>query len=252
MARPGQHETGGANPSITAWTLIVRAQGTGKEASAALGELLTRFRPFIVWYMAWLRPPPDQSSDDLYQQYVYQLLRSKAVEKLRKDGSFRGFLKASVRFFVLNEWTQWRKRQREPALAFDVFGGYAEADIDAAYLGNIVLQALALAASRSPNPERFAALQRFLPGPQCDFVAQAPLATTLGMTGVAIRGAILEERRRYELCLDEIVLSTLDLEDDALDPARVEVRVKEEKALLLAALEPAPDGLLLENQKEET
>jgi DNA-directed RNA polymerase specialized sigma24 family protein len=232
--------------TISAWTLIVRAKGTGPEASGALGKLLHQYRGFIVWYMGTLRPPPNESTDDLYQRYVEGIVRRKDVEKLEKNGSLRGWLKTSVKNFLYNAWDDWRRQQRYVLREFDAFRAGTVVDIDAAYVASIIVQALELAESRSPNPARFAKLKRFLPGPQSDPAAQGPLAEQLGMKRVTLTHAIREERLRYQRCFDELVLATIDLGDDALDPVRTKQRLDAEKRELLAFLQEPPEGVVLE------
>lgn len=231
-----------SSPStITAWTLISAAQGQGKEASAALGELLTQFRSFITWTIAKLGPPPGKDLAELYQDYAFVFIRSELVLGLEKHGSLKGFLKTSLGFFVRSEWTAWRKRQqREVRDDWEPYGSSVEADIDAAYLATLVTKAIELARARTPNPARFAQLVRFLPGPACDPVPQSPLAAELGLTRNALAAAIHEERQRYQRCFDEVVLATLDLGEDAGNPVRRSQRLEAEKKALLALLEPPP------------
>ena len=239
-----------SNSTISAWTLIVRAKGSGPEASSALGKLLTQYRGFIVWYMGILRPPPNESIDDLFQRYVEGIVRRKDVEKLEKHGSLRGWLKTSVKNFLYNAWDDWRRQQRYVLCEFDAFRAGVEPDIDAAYVASIIVQALELAKLRSPNPARFATLKRFLPGPQADPLAQGPLAEELGMKRVTLTHAIREERLRYQRCFDELVLGTIDLGEDALDPVRTKQRLDAEKRELLGFLQEPAQGVLLEFEGE--
>lgn len=239
-----------SNSTISAWTLIVQAKGSGREASDALGKLLHQYRGFIVWYMGVLRPPPNESVDDLYQRYVEGILRRRDVEKLEKNGSLRGWLKKSVKNFLFNAWDDWRRQQRYVLREFDAFRAGAEVDTGAAYVASIVLQALELAESRSPNPARFAKLKRFLPGPQADPLPQGPLAEELGLKRVTLTHAIREERFRYQRCFDELVLGTIDLGDDALDPVRTKQRLEAEKRELFALLEEPAEGAAFEPDGE--
>jgi hypothetical protein len=226
--------------TISAWTLINAAQGQGKPASEALGALLVQYRRFIVWTLCRLRPPPDKDMDELFQAYAYSFVRSELVKGLDRHGSLRGFLKRSLEFFVLNQWTEYKRSQRQVSGDWEPSGSELESQIDAAYVATVVTKALELARTRSPNPVRFDLLARFLPGPQCDLVPQTPLAAELGMTRVGLAAAIHEERSRYQRCFDEIVLSTLDLGDCADDPARCAELLEAEKQALRALLDPAP------------
>ncbi len=239
-----------SNSTISAWTLIVQAKGAGPAASEALGKLLRQYRAFIVWYMGVLRPPPNESTDDLYQRYVEGLVRRRDVDKLQKNGSLRGWLKTSIKNFLYNSWDEWRRHQRYVPLEFEAFRASTEADFGAAYVANLVVQALELAESRSPNPARFARFKRFLPGPQADPLPQGPLAEELGMKRVTLSHAIRDERLRFQHCFDELVLGTLDLGDDALDPVRTKQRLEAEKRELFAFLEEPAEGVLMEPEGE--
>src|SRR5262245_51982913 len=93
----------------TRWTLIVRAQGAGTEARAALGELIRSYEGFIVWLIRHYGHPPDVSVDDLKQEFLAGLLRRDDIAKLdRHRGSFRGWLTTCVRTFLANEWKKWK------------------------------------------------------------------------------------------------------------------------------------------------
>src|SRR5690349_5963434 len=99
--------------TISAWTLIATAQGQGKPAADALGALLMQYRPFIIWTLGKLRPPPDKEMDELFQAYAFPCVRTELVKGLERYGSLRGFLKRSLGFFVMSEWTEYQKRQRQ-------------------------------------------------------------------------------------------------------------------------------------------
>jgi DNA-directed RNA polymerase specialized sigma24 family protein len=229
-------ETTSAGSTITAWTLIVRARGSGPEASQALGELLDKFRPFIVWCLGALRPPPDANTDDLFQEFALRFIRRNEVGTLKRYGSLRGWLKTALRNFLYNEWDAYRRRQRLAYVPVESSAAITEAEIDGAYLGTVVMQALELARSRTHDPTRFEKLARFLPGPQSDFVPYAEVSVLLGVSEDTARVAVHKERERYRKCLDEVVLRTLDVGDDADNPHRVKQLVDDEKRALLAAL----------------
>jgi DNA-directed RNA polymerase specialized sigma24 family protein len=236
--------------TITAWTLIVRARGSGPEASRALGELLQKFRPFIIWCLGALRPPPDTNPDDLFQEFAVGFIRRKEVGTLKRYGSLRGWLKAALRNFLYNEWDSYKRRQRLVHVAVERSASVTETEIDGAYLGTVVMQALELARSRTPDPERFEKLARFLPGPQSDFVPYEEVAVSLGISEGAARAAVHKERDRYQKCLDEVLLPTLDVGDDADNPERVKQLLETEKRALLRALDPPPEVVSLDGERE--
>jgi DNA-directed RNA polymerase specialized sigma24 family protein len=243
-------ETTSAGSTITAWTLILRARGAGPEASRARGELLQTFRPFVVWCLGTLHAPPDTNPDDLFQEFALGFIRREEVGKLKRYGSLRGWLKAAVRNVLRNEWDAYRRRERFVHVPAERSAAVTEAEIDAAYLGTLVMQALELARSRSPDPARFEKLARFLPGSQSDFLPYEEVSVSLGISLEAARAAVHKERQRYDQCLDEVLLRTLDAGDDADDPERVKQLVDAEKRTLLRALDPPPEVVSLEPNRE--
>lgn len=244
--------TDSGSSTITAWTLIVRARGSEPEASRALGELLEQFRRFIVWCMAALRPPPDTNPDDLFQEFALGFIRRREVEHLERNGSLRGWLKTSIRHFLYNEWDAYRRRQSQAHVTVERSASMTEAEIDAAFLASVVMQALELARARTPDRERFEKLVGFLPGPQSEVVPYATLKRSLGTSDAGARAAVHKERRRFQACFDEVVLRTLDLGDDANDPERVKSRLAEEKRALRAILDdPAEVVSLVTERKVE-
>src|SRR6478609_2171723 len=95
--------------NATRWTLIVRAQGTGPEQRAALGELIEHYERLVVWLIRRQGHPPDVTADELKQEFLEGVLRRNDIAKLdRARGSFRGWLNLAVQRFLLNEWDKWR------------------------------------------------------------------------------------------------------------------------------------------------
>lgn len=52
----------------TQWSLIVRAQGEGPQARAALGQLLQRYERTILSTIRYFRHPPDQTAEEVKQE----------------------------------------------------------------------------------------------------------------------------------------------------------------------------------------
>lgn len=234
--------------TITHWTLIVRAQGSGAHAKRAMGELLMRHRRFVIWFMGYLGHPPDQTTDDLFQEFALNVVRRGDVARLRKDGCLSAWLKLSVRWFLGNEWDKWRTRRRFELVPFEPYHLATPEDqvVDAAFCADTFSAALALARARSPDPERFDRLVRFLPGRSMDLVTLGPLAGELGMKEGHLRKAIYDERRRFRACLDEVILDGLDLGDGPhYDPAERQRLLAEAKQALLRALRSPPNGVIL-------
>jgi DNA-directed RNA polymerase specialized sigma24 family protein len=206
-----------SKPNPTRWTLIVRAQGTGADARAALGELMSQYEGFVLWLVRRNRPPPDASTEDLKQEFLACMLRRNDVAKLdRSRGSFRAWLTVAVRRFVVGERQKWaalhagrRDTSLTPCEAF-----HTDTPEDAvcaqAFAAHLLLHVLSLLRAEARDPQRFEALVRFLPGPQMDLVELGPIARSQGMTATALAKAICDLRARFRDLLRSAVRDTLD------------------------------------------
>jgi hypothetical protein len=201
-----------AGPHTTRWSLIVRAQGSGRETRAALGELIGRYERFVLWLIRQHGHPPDLSAEELKQEFMEGIVRRNDIAKLdRARGSFRGWLSLAVKRFLSNEWAKWRAasagRKDTAPTTFELTEPSAPAE-DACtreFAGHVVVHTLALQRSEARDAQRFDALARFLPGPQLDIAPLAPLARSLGLTQTALAKAICLLRARYrELLRDSI------------------------------------------------
>jgi DNA-directed RNA polymerase specialized sigma24 family protein len=211
--------------TTTRWTLIVRAQGSGAEMRAALGELIAHYQQFVLWLIRRHGHPPDVSAEELKQEFLEGMLRHDDIAKLdRARGSFRGWLNAAVRNFLANQWAKWRAaragRQGTEPLTFELLEASAPVDdlCTREFAGHVVMHALALQRDETRDKQRFDALARFLPGPQMDLVALGPLAQALGMTPTALAKAICLLRSRYRELLQQAIADLLELPPDSDPP----------------------------------
>lgn len=243
-------EHSSSHSTISAWALIRRARGSGRDASDALWELLLEYRNFIVWALREAKPPPGISLDDLFLEYALVVIRQKVAHKLQKYGSLRGFLRTSIRFFVLNQWDVWRRQSREVPTEFEPVERTTDAEIDAAFLSTLVTKALELTRARARHPHHFVKIIRFLPGPQSDVVKQKTYADEIGMDYELLRKVISEERKNFDDCFDEIVRGTLDLGDEEGESEWVRRRVEAEKRELRAILYPPAPGVVFDAGQE--
>src|SRR5205814_8526497 len=68
-----------------------------------------RHEKFIVWLIGYYGHPPDTTAEDLKQEYLRRILERNDIAKLdRARGSFRAWLRTSVRYFLSNERSAWR------------------------------------------------------------------------------------------------------------------------------------------------
>ncbi len=243
------NEIGAAAPGRTRWTLIVRAQGAGPEARNALGELIRRYENFIVMLIRCFRHPPDVSAEELKQEYLRRVLERGDFRKLNSDlGSFRGFLRVSIRRFLANEWKRWKTakagRMGTDYGDFDLLHATsADLVLEAAFAMDTLRHVLERLRSEQRDVARFDALKPFLPGPDLDLQPHASVLHALGMTDNAFRQAVFKLRKRFQELLHEAVADTLtdpDCDPSPTDPARDGHRVALEVRRLYRSLCEAP------------
>jgi hypothetical protein len=209
-----------SNP--TRWTLIVRAQGSGAETRAALGELISHYEKLVVWLIHQHGHPPDVSAEELKQEFLEGVLRRNDIAKLdRERGSFRGWLKLAVQRFLMNEWDKWRaakagRKDSAPLVveAMDV-AVPAEDAFTREFAKLVLTGALERLRSEARNEQRFEVLVRFLPGPQMDLTELVPVARELSMTQTALAKQICLLRERFRQLLRESIGDLLDVESAA-------------------------------------
>jgi DNA-directed RNA polymerase specialized sigma24 family protein len=234
----------------TQWSLILRAKGEGPEAGAALEELVRTYWKFLTWLMRVSRHPPDVTPDDLAQEFLLNVVRRRDIAKLDPaQGSFHGWLRKSVKNFLCNEWKKRRIRERHDWAPFDVVDdSMPEEDLcNRMFMAQVLAKALELTREQTPDARRFAALVRFLPGPQLDFTEYGPLAAELGLHPKTLTKAVFDLRARFERNLDALIREAHDLDSSppdgdgspaALPGGSVASAVLREKRALLACLGP--------------
>lgn len=208
--------------NATRWTLIVRAQGSGPETRAALGELIGHYETLVLWLIREHGHPPDMSAEELKQEFLEGILRRNDIAKLdRARGSFRGWLHLAVRRFLLNEWDKWRaaragRKDSAPLLAEAVDVAAPAEDAFTREFAKIVLvRTLERLRGEVRSELRFQALVRFLPGPQMDLTELAPVARELSMTQTALAKQICVLRERFRQLLRESIGDLLDVDSPA-------------------------------------
>lgn len=210
----------------TRWTLVVRAQGSGAEARAALGELLGRYERFVLWLIRHQGHPPDTTPEDLKQDFLTGVVRRGDVGKLdRARGSFRSWLGSAVRNFLYNEWDKWNAasagRKQTAAALFEAFDRSTPEDdlCLRAFAEHAVARVLDAQRNEASDKQRFDAIARFLPGPQMDIVALEPLARSLGMKRMTLAKAISVARSRFQKLLRAEIRDSIHVDQDATSEA---------------------------------
>jgi DNA-directed RNA polymerase specialized sigma24 family protein len=239
-----------ANP--TRWSLIVRAQGAGPEAAAALEELLGLYRGFLLFLIRVNRHPPDNTPEDLAQEFLSRIIRLNDIQKLERGrGSFRAWLRASVRYFLCNEWDRWHRRPKFDHAAYEEFHANTpeEAMCERAFLAVVLARAHALTREQTKDKSRFDRIQRFLPGPDADFDDVQGLAAELGIEANALSQFIFDTRRRFRRNVDATILETIefvpDRDPDGPTGGAASLRLLEaEKCSLRRSIDGLPNGVI--------
>jgi DNA-directed RNA polymerase specialized sigma24 family protein len=237
----------------TQWSLVVRAQADGPQARVALGQLLHRYERTIISIIRYLRHPPDQSPEEIKQEFLTRIIASRAIAALdRGKGSFRSWLRGAVKNHVCNVWKTWyadqnAARRTDYPEAFDATSGESSDHIlDGKFAADTLDYVTEQLRVSAPNAARFEAFMDFLPQiarrldlvrpARTSFEQVAPLAASLGMTRTAANVAIHRLRDEFKRRLTQAVADTLDI--DLADPAgRAEVE-REMRLLFRALCEP--------------
>jgi hypothetical protein len=230
--------------SSSAWSVIARAQGSGPEAREALCELVRRYEGTVLMVLRRRRLPPNQTPEDLKQQFFEDVFRRGDVMKLdREKGRFRGWLHWSVNNVVKNAWAFWHAAVRgnkvTELLVVDIPHSVTpDALWDRAFAQDTLMHALERHRAATANKERFDTLMRFLPGRQMDLAERSCVAELLGLKPNALAAAIHLMRSRHADYLREAVADTLDL--DVRDPA-AQSEIDDEMCRLYRCLTDIPD-----------
>jgi DNA-directed RNA polymerase specialized sigma24 family protein len=236
--------------SSTHWSLIVKAQGDGPGARAALGDLIRRYQKSVLALIRYRKHPPDQTPEDLCQEFFTQILQRRDLDRLDEaEGHFRGWLKVAVGNFLINEWKKWHTAKRgngltEPLVVDAAHGETPEHVYLAAFAADTLAHALAQLREESLKKpswteRKFDAMKVFLPGPDVELDRQAAIALELGMARTTLTTAICRLRQRLTELLRAAVEETLDIDRSA--PGADET-IDRELALLCRDLCEIPGG----------
>lgn len=243
----------------TSWSLIHRAQGSGAEARAALGELIGRYERTVLALIRALGYPPSSSPEDLKQEFFTQLLSRNDFHKLDSQrGHFRGWLRRSVKNFLSNVWQESRRLKRGNSLTGPLQGEYAH-DVTPetlylrAFAEDTLLHVLQRHRAEARDKQRFDVLSRFLPGPQLSVEQLASVASELGSNRVAVATALFHLKSRYKELLCEAIADTLLFRaaegEHPPDPREVQAEIDREVRLLYRCLAES-DGTFTSSEAE--
>lgn len=130
MSKEGLPETG-AGPRefpTTRWSRLLELKDSSLPAySFTLNELIEQYWKPCYHFIRMFRSAPPEDAKDLTQQFFSLLLEKETFKKLSPErGSFRGFLKTALRYFLLN--AERHRRAREPKDAKLFHYGEVEAE----------------------------------------------------------------------------------------------------------------------------
>jgi DNA-directed RNA polymerase specialized sigma24 family protein len=223
----------------------VRAQGSGPEARAALGDLFQWYEKSVLTLIRYRRHPPDQTPEDLKQEFYAGLVRRGDISRLDQgQGHFRGWLRTAVTRFLINDWDRWRADKVGNTVTDALVSEIVDAENPehrylAAFCWDTLLHALERLRAQERDTDRFDALKRFLPGPQVDLEPLGPIAESMGWTRTQLAAEICRLRGRLHEVLLIVVAETLDLDPSSAD---AEKEIKREMALFYRTLYENPAG----------
>jgi RNA polymerase sigma factor (sigma-70 family) len=212
----------------THWSVVVNAQAEDSLLAAeALGKLCEAYwRPVHSYVRS--RGQNATDADDLTQQFFARFLEKGHIQLAdRNRGRFRSFLLTAVKHFLINEWERASAKKRG--------GGQLQVSLDEPIPGDdrprIELvdehtaarsyeQTWALALiervrvriaaeySSAGKVDRFALLEKFLPGEESE-MTYAMTAERLGVAEGTIKSDVHRLKRRYREVLREEIAHTV-------------------------------------------
>jgi RNA polymerase sigma factor (sigma-70 family) len=225
--------------NTTHWTVVLNAGSDDTAlASEALGKLCRSYWPPVNAYVRQ-RGYPAADAEDLTQQFFARFLEKEHYRLAQRErGRFRTFLLTAVKHFLVNE--------RERISALKRGGGQALESLDEtsldgerpriepadertaeqAYEKNWAMTLLArvrdqLAADYAADggADRFAHLEKFLPGEESD-LTYAQAAALLGLSEGTIKSDVHRLKRRYRERLREELAHTVSAPTEIEDELR--------------------------------
>ncbi len=213
--------------NTTHWSVVLQARDCDSTAAAqALGQLCqTYWGPINSYIRSRGYPPAD--ADDLTQQFFARFLEKQQYRSAaHQRGRFRSFLLAYLKNYLLKEWERAGAQKRgggwqgvsldeehpEGGARFELPD---ERSADHVFEKNWALALLARARSQLESEyanegkgERFAYLEKFLPGEESD-LTYAEAAKRLGMAEGTLKSDVHRLKRRYAALVREEIAHTV-------------------------------------------
>ena len=107
------NEVSGQPFPTTIWTDVLAARQAGPQRERWLRVLLTRYWPPVYSYVRSAFRAQQSDAEDLTQSFFARLLEGDTLERLDPErGSFRGYLKRSLKHFVIDHKRKQAVRDR--------------------------------------------------------------------------------------------------------------------------------------------
>jgi len=214
--------------TTTHWTVVINAKSPdAPQAAVALGRLCEIYWSPIHGYISRkCRNPAD--AEDLTQQFFQRFLEKEQYRLAQRErGRFRSFLLSTAKNFLINEWERRSAQKRG--------GGHEHISLDEKFADDdrlkvepadertaerIYEQTWALTIlekvrhrleseyATDGKAERFAQLEKFLPGEESD-LTYAQAAKRLGVAEGTIKSDMHRLKRRYRELLREEIANTV-------------------------------------------
>ncbi|WP_254514027.1 RNA polymerase sigma factor [Anatilimnocola floriformis] len=230
-------DSGTPDFATTHWSLVLRAGGDNKSATAALQTLCERY-----WYPLYAyvrrRGLASPEAQDLTQEFFARLLEKNSLAAASPErGKFRAFLLTSLKNFLVNEWERGRAQKRgggERPISLDLESAESRLRLEPAHeltperlferqwallLLEHVMQRLQAEQTAAGKERQFELLKEVLVGGS-DRLPFLAIATDLQISEEAARQAGSRLRKRYRELLREEVSHTVATESEVDDEIR--------------------------------
>jgi RNA polymerase sigma factor (sigma-70 family) len=225
--------------TTTHWTVVLGAKSEdAPRAAKALSELCqTYWKPIHDYIRRRVRNPTD--AEDLTQEFFGRFLEKEQYRLAQRErGRFRSFLLTTVKNFLINEWERASAQKRGGGLVAvsldEQLEGEERPRVEPANeetaekiyertwaltLLQIVRTRLAADYAAEGKAERFAELEKFLPGEESEST-YAEAATRLGVAEGTIKSDMHRLKRRYRDLLRTEIANTVTTPGEVDDELR--------------------------------
>jgi RNA polymerase sigma factor (sigma-70 family) len=236
-APASQRPAPGGEFRTTHWSVVLAAREDETASQKALGELCrTYWYPLYAYVRRRGYSPHD--AQDLTQEFLLQLIERKSLRSVAPEhGRFRSFLLASLKNFLINEWTRAQRQKRgggQQLVSLDEQMAEARYGIEpvefatpetlferawAQTLLDRVLELVARDYRENGKADLFDELKPFLCGEKGSST-YAEIAVWHGISEGAVKMSVMRLRQRYAALLRAEIAQTLESTAEVEDEIR--------------------------------